>query len=90
MYVKGTPTSIIYAQEPDINQLNVLKDCNNVSMGNELIPIITQGDQIILPEVLDNVLQMQQQAIQQPQQTLTGVYTLQEEPELEAEENTQM
>lgn len=89
MYVKGTPTSIIYAQEPDFNQLNVLKDCNNVTMGNELIPIITQ-DQIILPEVLDNVLQMQQQVIQQPQQTLTGVYTLQEEPELEAEENTQM
>lgn len=59
-------------------------------MGNELIPIISQGDQIILPEVLDNVLQMQQQPIQKPQQTLTGVYTLQEEPELEAEENTQM
>lgn len=95
-----------------MSQLNVLKDCSNLALGHELIPIVTMNEQM-MPEVLDNLpppppmqIQMisvpQQSTIQmqpnlQPQQTtsqgsmgLTGVYTLTEEPELEAEENTSM
>lgn len=89
----GTPTSIIFTQEPDLNQLHVLKDCGN----HELVPIVTMPEQV-MPEVLEN---LPQQMLTQPQQTfmpttmlqsniLTGVYTLTEEPELEVEENTVM
>ncbi|GAB0096738.1 hypothetical protein DMENIID0001_122990 [Sergentomyia squamirostris] len=79
--------------------MHVLKDCTNYTQGHELVPIVTMGDGIVLPEVLDNVPQMQacsQQIMQQQapgqlqQPGLTGVYTLPEEPELEAEENTPM
>lgn len=100
----GTPTSLLFAQEPDLNQLHVLKDCSNPALGHELIPIITMNEQ--MPEVLDNLpppppmqIQMSSMQMQSPQQTtsqaigstvLTGVYTLTEEPELEAEENTTM
>lgn len=91
----GTPTSLIFGQEPDLNQLHVLKDCSNHALGHELVPIVTMNDQM-LPEVLDNIPQQQQmhqhQAMIQPcvSNVLTGVYTLAEEPELEAEENTPM
>lgn len=114
----GTPTSLLFAQDPDMSQLNVLKDCSNHALGHELVPIVTMNEQM-MPEVLDNLpppppmqIQMismpQQSTMQmlptsQPQQTtsqgsmglglglgLTGVYTLTEEPELEAEENTSM
>lgn len=118
-HITGTPTSLLFAQEPDLNQLHVLKDCSNPALGHELVPILTMNEQ--MPEVLDILppppppmqiqmtsiptkqqqqLQAQQLQIQQmPQQTssqaisstvLTGVYTLTEEPELEAEENTTM
>lgn len=101
---------MLFAQDPDLSQLNVLKDCSNHALGHELVPIVTMNDQM-MPEVLDNLpppppmqIQMislpQQSTMQQtlqPQQTtsqgamgLTGVYTLTEEPELEAEENTSM
>lgn len=147
---------MIFAQEPDLSQIHVLKDCGNHVMSHELVPIVTKGDSI-LPEVLDNLpppppavamhiqhpimhhkqmqpihshmsgqqQQPQQQQMQQqtsplqsktlitsmPPQTSstpsssmtmtlspvscvvamqTGVYTLAEEPELEAEENTNM
>lgn len=108
----GTPTSLLFAQDPDMSQLNVLKDCSNHALGHELVPIVTMNEQM-MPEVLDNLpppppmqiqmiavsqqSTMQMQQPQQPQQTtsqgahgLTGVYTLTEEPELEAEENTSM
>lgn len=92
----GTPTSIIFAQEPDLSQLHVLKDCSNHALGHELVPIVTMNDPM-LPEVLDNLpppppMQMQHSMMQMPQASnvRTGVYTLAEEPELEAEENTTM
>lgn len=87
---KGTPTSLIFGQDPDISQLHVLKDCSNHALGHELVPIVTMSDQSILPEMLDNLPQLQpiQQCI--GSNILTGVYTLPEEPELEAEENTTM
>lgn len=90
---------MIFSQEPDISQMHVLKDCNNHHLvEHELVPIMTMNSQA-LPEVLDNIpqnIQMQDQLILPPpsmmqQQmmpnVLTGVYTLQEEPELELEEN---
>lgn len=74
--------------------MHMLKDCNNHHLvEHELVPIITMGGQA-LPEVLDNIpqqMQIQDQLILPPPQmpnVLTGVYTLQEEPELEAEENS--
>lgn len=107
----GTPTSLLFTQDPDMSQMNVLKDCSNHALGHELVPIVTMNEQM-MPEVLDNLpppppmqIQMialpQQSTMQmqspQPQQTtsqsgigMTGVYTLTEEPELEAEENTSM
>lgn len=93
----GTPTSLIFAQEPDLNQLHVLKDCNNHSLGHELVPIITMNNQVVLPEVLENVADLSLTTEQchptppianQIQSNLkTGVYTLPEEPELESDEN---
>lgn len=106
----------MFAQEPDLSQLHVLKDCSNHGLGHELVPIVTMNEQPMLPEVLDNLpppppMQIQMTSIQQPQSSqpmqlatqplqttsqaigstiLTGVYTLTEEPELEAEENTPM
>lgn len=121
-FAVGTPTSLLFAQEPDMSQLNVLKDCSNHALGHELVPIVTMNEQM-MPEVLDNLpppppmqiqmiavsqqspmpmsmsmsMPMQMQQSPQPQQTtsqgaigLTGVYTLTEEPELEAEENSSM
>lgn len=99
-HITATPTSMIFSQEPDISQMHVLKDCNNHHLvEHELVPIMTMNSQA-LPEVLDNIpqnIQMQDQLILPPpnmmqqQQimpnVLTGVYTLQEEPELESEEN---
>lgn len=117
----GTPTSLLFAQDPDMSQMNVLKDCSNHALGHELVPIVTMNEQM-MPEVLDSLpppppmqiqmismpqqstMQMQQSPIQpmpppslssQPLQVtssqgMTGVYTLTEEPELEAEENTSM
>lgn len=85
---------MIFGQEPDINQLHVLKDCGNHALGHELVPIVTMSENTtVLPEMLDNLPQLQmlpsgQQCI--VSNVLTGVYTLQEEPELEAEENTPM
>lgn len=112
--VLGTPTSLLFTQEPDMSQLNVLKDCSNHALGHELVPVVSMNEQM-MPEVLDNLpppppmqiqmiavsqqspMQMQMQQSPQPLQTtsqasmgLTGVYTLTEEPELEAEENTSM
>lgn len=64
-------------------------------MGHELVPIVTMSEQM-LPEVLDNLPPTHQALQQLPQQSMiqpcvmTGVYTLTEEPELEAEENTPM
>lgn len=94
----GTPTSLIFAQEPDLNQLHVLKDCNNHSLGHELVPIITMNNQLVLPEVLENVPELSLTTEQYhpapivANQTMqanlnTGVYTLPEEPELESDEN---
>lgn len=100
-FIAGTPTSIIFAQEPDLSQLHVLKDCSNHALGHELVPIVTMNEPM-LPEVLDNLpppppMQLQHSMMQQqmPQTSCTsnirtGVYTLAEEPELEAEENTTM
>lgn len=80
--------------------MHILKDCNNHQhlVEHELVPIITMNNQA-LPEVLDNIpqhsIQIQDQLIlPPPMQTqmlpnvLTGVYTLQEEPELEMEANS--
>lgn len=111
IYTTGTPTSFLFAQEPDMSQLNVLKDCSNHALGHELVPIVTMNEQM-MPEVLDNFtppppmqihmipvsqqssMQMQQHPSQQTTSQgamgLTGVYTLTEEPELEAEENNSM
>lgn len=73
-------------------------------MGHELVPIVTMSEQP-MPEVLDlpppPPMQLQMSSMQQQTQpstmtqsigstVLTGVYTLTEEPELEAEENTPM
>lgn len=78
--------------------MHVLKDCNNVALGHELVPIVTMSDPI-LPEVLESAVsisQYQNQAMPPsslPQlipNMMTGVYTLPEEPELEAMENTPM
>jgi hypothetical protein len=76
-----------------------MKDCNNPTYDHELVPIVTMSQS--LPEVLDNLPEIQipssleqhlhqQHAMQQNnnQNYLPGVYTLQEEPELEQEENT--
>lgn len=81
-----------------MNQLHVLKDCNNHSLGHELVPIITMNNQLILPEVLENIPDLSLTteqcnsalpiANQNIQSNLnTGVYTLPEEPELESDEN---
>ena len=90
----GTPTSLIFSQEPDISQLHVLKDCSNHALGHELVPIVTSmaDNNQMLPEMLDNLPQVQmlpsgQQCI--VSNVLTGVYTLPEEPE-DIEENTTM
>lgn len=108
----------MFAQEPDLSQLHILKDCSNHALGHELVPIVTMNEQQVLADGIDNNLppppmQIQMGSIQQSQQTspmtlqstiqtsqtttqtigstvLTGVYTLTEEPELEAEENTSM
>lgn len=78
--------------------MHVLKDCSNHALGHELVPIVTMSEQI-LPEVLDNLPPTHQPLQQLPQQSMiqqcgtsmmTGVYTLTEEPELEAEENSIM
>lgn len=78
--------------------MHILKDCNNHPhlVEHELVPIITMNNQA-LPEVLvDNIpqgIQVQEQLILPPPSqvlpnVLTGVYTLQEEPELEMEANS--
>lgn len=85
---------MIFAQEPDMTQLHVLKDCTNHALGHELVPIVTTVNEspnsIILPEMLDNLPQLANIQSCTMSQVLTGVYTLPEEPELEAEENTSM
>lgn len=90
----ATPTSMIFAQESDMNQLHVLKDCTNHALGHELVPIVTSVNEspttVILPEMLDNLPQLTSMQPCIMTQVLTGVYTLPEEPELEAEENTSM
>lgn len=89
---------MIFAQEPDLNQMHVLKDCGNHTIGHELVPIVTMPEQV-MPEVLENLPpqqlqpQLQQTFLPPPMMQpnmLTGVYTLTEEPELEVEENTVM
>lgn len=83
---------MIFAQEPDLNQIHMMKDCGNHTIGHELVPIVTMPDQV-MPEVLDNLPPQQQTFMQPPMMQsamLTGVYTLAEEPELEVEENTVM
>jgi hypothetical protein len=92
----ATPTSLIFPQDPDLSQVHVLKDCNNPTYDHELVPIVTMSQS--LPEVLDNLPEIQipsslEQHLSQQhaaqQNYLPGVYTLQEEPELEGqEENT--
>lgn len=132
LYITGTPTSLIFNQESELNQLHILKDCSSHNIGHELVPIVTMDPNgpnsntinnsnnicstqqqnssgttsttVILPEVLDNVPQMIQiQTTTNPglvagisgiglsgignNDINIGVYTLPEEPELEAEEN---
>lgn len=73
----GTPPSLIFAQEPDLNQLHVLKDCSNHALGHELVPIVTMSEQQqVMPEVLDNLpppppMQLQMTSMQQPIQQST-------------------
>lgn len=85
---------MIFNQDPDINQMHMLKDCSAHSMGHELVPIVTMGESTsMLPEMLDHLPPPQMQILSSGQcmsNVLTGVYTLPEEPELEAEENTTM
>uniref|UniRef100_A0A182LYT6 Uncharacterized protein n=1 Tax=Anopheles culicifacies TaxID=139723 RepID=A0A182LYT6_9DIPT len=40
-----TPTSVIFAQEPDLGQLHMQHDCHSVhhTVGHELIPIVTMA-----------------------------------------------
>uniref|UniRef100_A0A182SGN4 Uncharacterized protein n=1 Tax=Anopheles maculatus TaxID=74869 RepID=A0A182SGN4_9DIPT len=41
----STPTSVIFAQEPDLGQLHLQHDCHSVhhTVGHELIPIVTMA-----------------------------------------------
>lgn len=64
---------------------------------HELVPIVTMSDNTtsMLPEMLENLpsqlsLMSMSTSGQSVSNVLTGVYTLTEEPELEAEENTTM
>uniref|UniRef100_A0A182WRI1 Potassium channel domain-containing protein n=1 Tax=Anopheles quadriannulatus TaxID=34691 RepID=A0A182WRI1_ANOQN len=43
--ITGTPTSVIFAQEPDLGQLHLQHDCHSVhhTVGHELIPIVTMA-----------------------------------------------
>uniref|UniRef100_A0A182PAA6 Potassium channel domain-containing protein n=1 Tax=Anopheles epiroticus TaxID=199890 RepID=A0A182PAA6_9DIPT len=43
--ITGTPTSVIFAQEPDLGQLHLQHDCHTVhhTVGHELIPIVTMA-----------------------------------------------
>uniref|UniRef100_A0A182K1R4 Potassium channel domain-containing protein n=1 Tax=Anopheles christyi TaxID=43041 RepID=A0A182K1R4_9DIPT len=43
--ITGTPTSVIFTQEPDLGQLHLQHDCHSVhhTVGHELIPIVTMA-----------------------------------------------
>lgn len=102
----GTPTSLLYTgteTELSHSMHQSFKECANTTslpLGHELVPIVTMGDNssaVLMPEMLDSLPQPMQlinpSSIGPPcmvSSILTGVYTLPEEPELEAEENTSM
>lgn len=84
----GTSTTLIFAQEPD---LNPLKDCNNHPVNHEMVPITMNNPR--LPEVLEHAIKIPQ-IPDEPfinlnvQSNLnTRVYTLREESEIESDNN---
>ena len=71
--------------------MHVLKDCNNHTLGHELVPIITMNNQV-LPDNIGDLQIPTDDLLPMPSslKIMGGVYTLPEEPELETEDNTTM